>query len=499
MIITDFGFKFGSKEYLVARELLAGTSREEVIRKFFPLVGKTTFIFRENVKDGRRQPKPLIDQRRLFLHHVNKTLNEMERKGWQNPEPVKDKIKWSSKERHWVRFRRNFIRDLERELDNVKPDPDTDTDEDEDEDADDNNPFLDGVIPEPGTVSPVILSKHTDPIVVNDHGAGDEEFDEKGNLIARWERDAISGRIIKVHIPVPPKPKTIADHIEDFYGQMMTARDFTNNRALSGEVLDFISTRALKDGCKAITHGVKVAHIMEAITKTWPDDAKRDLKNWKGTWKPKPSVIDFSEYPSPMPGAHQALGYVMCLAKARIPILLVGPSGGGKSFLARDLSDVMDMPYGELPLTAGATPSWLAGRETITGYKSVPFVEIYADGGIFCFEEWDAADPNMLLLVNNALANEAFTNPVTGQEIEKHSNFIAIATANTWGLGANREFTGRGRIDAASRDRFRAGRLELDYDEKVERLIVSFWKTQAMKMEEDKPKTVKKAKRSVSI
>ncbi len=159
------------------------------------------------------------------------------------------------------------------------------------------------------------------------------------------------------------------------------------------------------------------------------------MKNWTTDWKPKlNTAIDVSRYENPLPGAHEFLGYVMVLAKARIPIFLVGPSGSGKSFLMRDLADALEVEYGELPLTAGASPSWLSGSETISGYKTRPFVEIYANGGVFNFEEIDAADPNMLLLVNNALANESFTNPVTGKEIPKHQNFIAGATANIVGI-----------------------------------------------------------------
>lgn len=244
---------------------------------------------------------------------------------------------------------------------------------------------------------------------------------------------------------------------------------------------------------KSIAFGIDPEAIMEAIVKTWPDDSKLELQRWNHMWQPKPPSIDISKYENPLPGSHSYLGYVITLAKARTPIYLVGPSGCGKSFMMRDLADALEMEYGELPLTAGATPSWLAGAETISGYKSRPFVDIYENGGVFCFEELDAADPNMLLLVNNALANEFFTNPVTGREIPKSDNFIPGATGNTWGLGANRQFTGRERLDAATLDRWRVGRVEVDYDEKVERMIVDYWKGEALVIREPKP--VKKAVR----
>jgi cobaltochelatase CobS len=112
----------------------------------------------------------------------------------------------------------------------------------------------------------------------------------------------------------------------------------------------------------------------------------------------------------------------------------------------------------------------------MSGYKSRPFCDIYEGGGVFSFEEIDAADPNMTIVVNNALAGDHFFNPASGRAIYRSPDFVAIATANTYGMGANREYTGRERLDAAFLDRFRMGRVfvnvDLDLGESIARAII---------------------------
>lgn len=526
-------FKRYSQDWYIARALLDGKSREEVVRELFPMVAeREPFIYKENIGGGRKA-KPRIEQYRLFIYNVARTMGKMKKSGWTYDiaEDYITRKRWESKERTYVRWRHNFITDLVRE--GIIKDP--------------NNPLPltpPDPAPKPGTVSPVDkdgnpLSGKSEKIHYSQNDLHEwldrlldenlieevfrsvdgkvepglfHEFNENREQVASWveeggklTREAIpnrkgkfddeyNGLIAKAVKPKPEPPKTRASEIQRFYEQMMKAREFVISREMSGEYLDFVSTRAIKDGCKAIAYGIAVEEVLEAVTKTWPQDAKNELKNWTKMWKPKPWAIDTSKYKSELEGAHALLGYVEILAEARIPIFLVGPSGSGKSFMARDLADSLDMDYGEIPLTAGATPSWLVGAETISGYKSRPFVEIYENGGVFCFEEMDAADPNMLLLVNNALANESFTNPVTGIEISKHKNFIPVATANTWGLGATRTYGGRERLDAATLDRWRVGRVEVDYDEGVEKAIVAQWQDEARKREKPhkaKPKKVK--------
>lgn len=71
---------------------------------------------------------------------------------------------------------------------------------------------------------------------------------------------------------------------------------------------------------------------------------------------------------------------------------------------------------------------------------------------MFLFDEIDASAPAALLAFNAALANGvcAFPDAV----IPRHADFIAIAAANTFGLGGTNDYVGRMKQDAAFIDRF---------------------------------------------
>ncbi len=122
----------------------------------------------------------------------------------------------------------------------------------------------------------------------------EDEHDDRGNVIKTWEYDK-DKKPISIEVE-PPKP-SVAEDIEYFYKRMRFARAFVEDRELAGEVVDFVSTRAIKDGCKAIAYGIHYEEILEAVTKTWPEDSKNELKNWTTDWKPKlNTAIDVSRY-----------------------------------------------------------------------------------------------------------------------------------------------------------------------------------------------------------
>lgn len=87
-------------------------------------------------------------------------------------------------------------------------------------------------------------------------------------------------------------------------------------------------------------------------------------------------------------------------------------------------------------------------------------------------DELDAADPNLLLAINSAIANGYCEIPRHSDPVAtRHANFVMIGTANTFGRGATRTYAGRNQLDEATLDRFRIGTVECDYDENVERVL----------------------------
>lgn len=178
--------------------------------------------------------------------------------------------------------------------------------------------------------------------------------------------------------------------------------------------------------------------------------------------------------------SHAMLPRVIRKIRANVPVLLVGPTGSGKSHLARQAAEALGLPFYFTSLTAGCSEGVLTGRLLPIGeggrfaYVVSDFVRAYETGGVFCADELDAADPNVLLVVNSAIANGhmSLPNRPDSPVAHRHEAFRLAATANTFGHGADRSFVGRAALDAATLNRFSLGQIFVDYDPALEESIV---------------------------
>lgn len=177
---------------------------------------------------------------------------------------------------------------------------------------------------------------------------------------------------------------------------------------------------------------------------------------------------------------HEKFDKLLQLAAARKNILMVGPSGSGKTHTAAQIAEALGLDYATQSMSAGVSESafsgWLipVGKDGQFVHVGVDFLRCYEEGGVFLFDELDAADANMLLFLNQALANDGFNLPQRHKSprVKKHPDFVAIAAANTFGGGADVMYSGRNTLDAATLDRFRVGTVKIDYSEKVETTII---------------------------
>lgn len=173
---------------------------------------------------------------------------------------------------------------------------------------------------------------------------------------------------------------------------------------------------------------------------------------------------------------HASFKRLLQLASARMNILLVGPAGSGKTHVCAQLAEALGLPFGFVSCSAGMSEGQLTGRLVPTGkagrfeYLRSEFVRSYEEGGVFLFDEVDAADSNTLLVINSALANghTAVSNRPENPVAKKHADFVCVAAANTFGTGADRQYVGRNQLDESTLDRFRIGQVELDYSPEVE-------------------------------
>ena len=172
--------------------------------------------------------------------------------------------------------------------------------------------------------------------------------------------------------------------------------------------------------------------------------------------------------------AHKQLERVVARVQAGVNVMLVGPTQCGKTTLAGQVAKVLGRPYAANSMSAGVTESAFFGWLLPTGangsfeYQPAPFVNMFLQGGIQLLDEMDAADNNLLLSLNMAIANREMFIPqrLEGQYLKAHPNFAAIAATNTWGTGSDMGFVGRNELDAATLARF--VRVEVDYDMELE-------------------------------
>lgn len=168
--------------------------------------------------------------------------------------------------------------------------------------------------------------------------------------------------------------------------------------------------------------------------------------------------------------------HILDLAQARRNILLVGPAGCGKSHVSKLVADSLGLRFGAVNCTSGMSETHLLGRGTPnitdgkTRFQTTDFLRCYEEGGVFLMDEIDGADPNLLLAFNTATSNDYCNVPnrATKPIAVRHEDFILIATANTYGRGANRMYAGRNQLDEATLDRFRIGTVEMSFDAGIE-------------------------------
>lgn len=168
-------------------------------------------------------------------------------------------------------------------------------------------------------------------------------------------------------------------------------------------------------------------------------------------------------------------------------VYLCGPAGTGKSYIAKQAAHALGLPY--YCANSVTDEVTLKGYQDAMGnYHGTEFYKAFTQGGIFLLDELDASIPEVLVLLNNALANGEFPFPCGTETM--HKNFHCIAAGNTFGTGADAQYTGRYNLDAASMDRFAL--IMVDYDKNIENAMANGDET-LVKFAHDFRKTVENA------
>ena len=165
---------------------------------------------------------------------------------------------------------------------------------------------------------------------------------------------------------------------------------------------------------------------------------------------------------------HPLFNDVLRACAAGVAPMVFGPAGSGKTTLASQVADALGLPFH----FTGAVQK----KHELLGYMDArgqivrtAFREAFEHGGVFLFDEVDASSPQALLCCNAALSNGFCDFP--DARLTAHKDFRFIASANTNGNGATREYCGRNQLDGATLDRFAI--FQCDYDESLTARIVA--------------------------
>lgn len=147
------------------------------------------------------------------------------------------------------------------------------------------------------------------------------------------------------------------------------------------------------------------------------------------------------------------------------PVYLTGPAGSGKNVICKQVAETLGLDF---YFTNAVTQEYkLTGFTDANGvFHESQFYKAFVNGGLFMLDEMDASIPEVLIILNAAIANRYFDFPAPIGKVEANPNFRVIAAGNTTGYGADSSYVGRNTLDAASLDRF--AMIKIDYDERIE-------------------------------
>ena len=160
---------------------------------------------------------------------------------------------------------------------------------------------------------------------------------------------------------------------------------------------------------------------------------------------------------------HAKYGQIKTCIDNDIPVYLVGEAGTGKNFTLQEIATDLGMDF---YFTNSVQQEYkLTGFIDAGGvYHETEFYKAFTNGGLFFLDEIDASIPEVLVLLNAAIANRYFEFP--NGRVDAHENFRVVAAGNTVGSGANDLYTGRLVLDSATLDRFVI--IDFDYDRNIE-------------------------------
>ena len=164
---------------------------------------------------------------------------------------------------------------------------------------------------------------------------------------------------------------------------------------------------------------------------------------------------------------HEKEELITKLVERDLPVYLYGPAGTGKTSVCISIAKKLGLKF---YFSASVTQEHkLTGFVDANGkYNDTPFFHAFTEGGLFLIDEMDNSAPEVLTLLNAAIAQRMFVIPKYGV-VKAHPDFRIIAAGNTLGTGADSEYVSRVQLDSATLNRFIP--VSFDYSLAIEKAI----------------------------
>ena len=206
--------------------------------------------------------------------------------------------------------------------------------------------------------------------------------------------------------------------------------------------------------------------IKEELTDKIFEQAKQRIEEEYGTIYKKVKLeteekeIDFGDEV-----LHEKFDTILKFVKQNEPVFLVGEAGTGKNYICKQVAKALGLDF---YFSNAVTQEYkLTGfTDAMGNYQESQFYKAFKNGGLFMLDEMDASIPEVLVILNAAIANRYFDFPAPIGYVEAHPDFRVVAAGNTMGFGASYTYVGRNQLDGASLDRF--AMVDINYDINIE-------------------------------
>lgn len=209
----------------------------------------------------------------------------------------------------------------------------------------------------------------------------------------------------------------------------------------------------------------KTEEIQKAIMDSCEQKVRDFIKSEYGTIERKIiTVVDGKKFEGESV-THEKFDTIVKFVANNEPVFLTGPAGSGKNVLCQQVAKALGLNF---YFSNAVTQEYkITGFTDAMGiFHESQFYKAFKYGGLFMLDEMDASIPEVLVILNAAIANRYFDFPAPIGYVEAHPDFRVVAAGNTFGLGANYEYVGRNQLDMASLDRFAV--VKVSYDRNIE-------------------------------